>query len=161
MPSYTFKRAQNSLDIKEQLYATARAIKFSTFDSCLGVIARKGGLLTGVHLVMYGTDLTLSPDQQLAFSKRGGATFDNITVPKVLNLLPARLLDEAVLCGFTELWAKTLPQCYKQLTQALKNALRPPELVQEWPILANHNTCKFGAYLAKAPGRMQRQYEPM
>jgi hypothetical protein len=50
--AYTLSPAGNAMAIGEREYANAAAIQFTTFTSCIGVIANKGATLTAVHLVM-------------------------------------------------------------------------------------------------------------
>ena len=49
---YTITEAADPLNIREAEFASATEIKFTTFTSCIGVIAKKGATLTAVHLVM-------------------------------------------------------------------------------------------------------------
>jgi hypothetical protein len=47
---YTIKKTSNPLGIEERECASGPVIQFTTFTSCIGVIAKKGGALTAVHL---------------------------------------------------------------------------------------------------------------
>ena len=49
---YELFPANDELKIAEQEYASGPKIKFTAFTSCIGVIAKEGATLTGVHLVM-------------------------------------------------------------------------------------------------------------
>lgn len=85
---YTLSRAGNPLSIKEQEYASAAEIKFTAFTSCIGVIAKKGGTLTAVHLVMKARDDSI---------------FDTAAATEVLKLLP-NAPDAVTIFGCISLW---------------------------------------------------------
>jgi hypothetical protein len=86
--AYTLSEASNRLSIKEQEYASAAEIKFTMFTSCIGVIAKKGGTLTAVHLVMKSRDDSL---------------FDSTAAANVLALLP-KSPDAVTIFGCCSLW---------------------------------------------------------
>ncbi|MBE0360598.1 MULTISPECIES: hypothetical protein [Pseudoalteromonas] len=49
--TYSFKDAANAMVIKEMECGEGIRVQFTPFSSCLGVVSRKGDLLTGIHLV--------------------------------------------------------------------------------------------------------------
>jgi hypothetical protein len=49
---YSFSQANNVLAIPERQYATSNEIRFAGFSSCIGLIAKTGNNLTGIHLAM-------------------------------------------------------------------------------------------------------------
>ena len=76
------------MKIKEQQFATAAEIMFTKFTSCIGVIAKKGDMLTGIHLVMIADD----------FSE-----FDSTAAIAALKLLPERP-DYFYVIGHVNMW---------------------------------------------------------
>lgn len=86
---YNFTAAANPLAIAEQEYATADTIMFTTFTSCIGVIAKKGTQLTAIHLVM---------------TARDGTLFNQVTASRIIfEVLPANY-DKVLIIGCTDLW---------------------------------------------------------
>lgn len=51
--AYPMESTSEHLAIAEQQHCTSNMIKFTAFDSCLGIVARKGKLLTAAHLVLH------------------------------------------------------------------------------------------------------------
>jgi len=100
--TYNFIKAKNPNNIKEQQFATANEIKFSTFTSCVGVIAKKGDLLTGVHLVKFGVDVYLqnaiNPPTE-AFSANTAAYITTVLLPQNP--------DAIAIVGFIKEWEST------------------------------------------------------
>lgn len=45
--------ANNTMSIAEQEYGTSGEIRFTTFTSCIGLIAKNGPIVTGIHLVLF------------------------------------------------------------------------------------------------------------
>jgi hypothetical protein len=89
--AYSLTETKNALSIAEQQYATATKIKFTPFTSCIGVIAKKGDKLTGVHLVAIGD----------------GGVFMPTDVNRVHNLLPTPA-DRITVFGFIDDWRSGL-----------------------------------------------------
>lgn len=89
---YSIADAKNGpLAIDEQSYASAaNQIRFTTFVSCLGVVARKGDTLFGVHLVLVGKE----------------GPFDVVGAANVLSKLP-KVYDQSYLVGFVDEWSTT------------------------------------------------------
>jgi len=85
---YEITLTTNPSEIKEQESGTATEVKFSTFTSCVGVISRKAGSLTAVHLVMVGKD---------------GQNFDDEAARKVLNMVGSSP-DEVIVLGNVNSW---------------------------------------------------------
>jgi hypothetical protein len=100
--SYNFTQAANVMSIAEQEYGDAAEIRFSTFTSCIGLIARNAGNVTGVHLVMFSN--TDSP-------------FDNAAANAAIALLGA--YTHVVVIGQTEMWNDNLPGPYQHLLAGL------------------------------------------
>lgn len=73
--------------LAEKEYATAKIIKFTYLDSCIGVVGRKGDDLTGVHLVL---DIEKLNEQA-----------DNVA-QQIVDLLQRS--DEVIIVGLIELW---------------------------------------------------------
>ncbi|MBR7628941.1 hypothetical protein KAT72_07810 [Aeromonas popoffii] len=54
---YTFSMANDVTNIEERQYGVSKEIRFSTFTSCIGLVAENGGNVTGVHLsILSDTD---------------------------------------------------------------------------------------------------------
>jgi hypothetical protein len=85
---YTLNPAANPQQIGEQEYGTAGTIMFTQFTSCMGVIARNGNNVTGVHLVVVGQD---------------GTVFDNAAAQATIQVLGA--YTEVVVIGLLDIWA--------------------------------------------------------
>lgn len=47
---YTFSVARSADSIDERKYANGARLKFTTFNSCIGIVGVSSGELTGVHL---------------------------------------------------------------------------------------------------------------
>ena len=109
--AYTLSEATNRLSIKEQEYASAAEIKFTMFTSCIGVIAKKGDALTGVHLVMKAKDDSI---------------FDSTTAVNVLALLP-KSPDAVTIFGCCSLWENpqnNVMSGFQKLTGSLKDVTK-------------------------------------
>ena len=107
---YELIKGTDPRNIREQEYASSPTIKFTAFTSCIGVIAKKGGTLTGVHLVMVDRN-----------DKYFGA--DARDVPSVISKLPASA-DKITIFGWLEDWRnspnQTVKNAFAQLTGTLK-----------------------------------------
>jgi hypothetical protein len=106
--AYTFSAAADATKIKEQEYASAAAIKFTKFTSCIGVIAKKGGTLTAVHLVMKASDDTL---------------FDAGAATAAIALIPAKP-DAVTIFGCISLWenpSNNVQAAFQKLTGAFSS----------------------------------------
>ena len=75
--------------ISEYKYASGETITFIAFTSCIGVVGRKGNVLTGVHLVIVGTGADAEK-------------FSADDVPAVAALLSGS--DEYAFVGCVETW---------------------------------------------------------
>lgn len=76
--------------VAEKEYVTAKVIKFTYLDSCIGVVGRKGDDLTGVHLVM---DI-----ENIEFGEQA----DNV-VQQIVDLLKGS--DEVIIVGDYKGWS--------------------------------------------------------
>lgn len=106
---YTFTQTTDAMGIKEQEYATAKEVKFTKFTSCVGIISRKGTMLTGVHLVMVAKD---------------SSSFDEAAALKIAPLLGSSP-DEIYIFGGTESWKAAkggVGQGFAKLLSALSGA---------------------------------------
>ncbi|MET0752492.1 MAG: hypothetical protein ABWZ66_03935 [Pyrinomonadaceae bacterium] len=56
--AYVLAPAANVMAIAEREFGAAAEIRFTGFSSCIGVIARQGNNVTGVHLSMMAPDET-------------------------------------------------------------------------------------------------------
>jgi len=101
--AYVYTLASDLQNISEQEYGTANEIQFTNFNSCIGVVARKGNNVTGVHLVIVSTDQTI---------------FDNVAAEGCVNLLPDDY-DEVIVYGIIETWS--LVAGYQRLLNLLNN----------------------------------------
>jgi hypothetical protein len=101
---YNFAAAGNVLQIAEQQYGTAGTVRFTGFTSCIGLLARNGGNVTGVHLVMVAADNT---------------PFDNAAANAAVGLLGG--YGAVAVIGQTGMWADNLPGPYNHLIGLLHN----------------------------------------
>jgi hypothetical protein len=110
--AYTLTKTNDALSIAEQQYATAQnKLMFTMFTSCIGVVAKKGDKLTGVHLVIVGEPPV--PGQE---GPRFGA--DASDVPNVIAKLnlPA---DAVCVFGCFDVWrhpANQVVPAFEKLT---------------------------------------------
>jgi hypothetical protein len=107
---YKLSKASNPLTIAEREYASAATIKFTTFTSCIGVIAKEGDTLTAVHLVATtGKDHVCNAND----------------IAKVLGRLPKKP-DAVTIVGCIDVWenqanGKVLVGAFQKLTGSLQN----------------------------------------
>jgi len=102
--AYNFAPAGNVMAIAEQQYGTAQEVRFTQFTSCIGLLARAGNNVTGVHLVMVSADDT---------------PFDNAAADAAVALLPA--YTQVVVIGQTQMWNDNLNGPYNYLLGLLAN----------------------------------------
>ena len=106
--SYVLNQA-NPMRIAEQEYASATTIRFTPFTSCIGLVARKGTMLTAVHLVIMSNTDTL---------------FDDGAAKQVASILGA--YDEVVVLGLIDIWEDNVP-AYRTLIKSLKSPTFVPK----------------------------------
>lgn len=106
---YKLTKASNPLAIAEREYASAPKIQFTTFTSCIGVIAKDGNTLTAVHLVM----ITAKEH-----------TFNTSDAAKVLARLPKKA-DAVTIVGSIDMWESgngdVLTAGFQKLASRLEN----------------------------------------
>jgi hypothetical protein len=84
---YKLKGGTDPANIAEQEYATSSTIGFTTFTSCIGVIAKKGSELTGIHLVMVADDHSTFDEQAAtAVHQALPDTYDKVSIVGCINL---------------------------------------------------------------------------
>jgi len=109
---YELFPANDELKIAEQEYASGPKIKFTAFTSCIGVIAKEGATLTGVHLVMVDRK-----DKYFGEDKKND-------VPLVITKLP-KLADKITVFGWIDDWRnspnETVKTAFLELTGKLKD----------------------------------------
>jgi hypothetical protein len=87
---YAFQQAKDPLAVADQQVATASDVRFTPMAGNLGLLARVGELVTGVHL----TALT-----------KDGQAFDFETAYRAVKLLGP--YSQVVVLGFIEAWRDT------------------------------------------------------
>ena len=102
--SYNFTQPKNEMNITEQEYSASSEIRFSVFTSCIGLIARNEGNVTGVHLVMFSNDDSL---------------FDNSAADAAVALLGS--YQEVVVIGQANMWESNFPDPYQYLISLLNS----------------------------------------
>lgn len=90
----------SSIKIAEHQWARGPELKFTNFDSCIGVVGRQGNELTGVHLVCVGEQ---------------DVVFNDAVANQVIELLAGS--EETAIFGFAEIWQSNFPEPYHKLTQ--------------------------------------------
>ena len=93
---YTITETTNPLKIEERECASGPEIKFTKFTSCIGVVAKHGPVLTGVPLVMLGSN-----------GGRDYVPFSPTDVSRVMTVLrqnPTAAADRITLFGFIDAW---------------------------------------------------------
>jgi len=105
--AYLYTQANDLAKISEQEYGTGEEIWFTHFDSCIGVIARKGDDVTGVHLVRLS---------------KSESYFDNSAAQGCVDLLPDAY-DDVVVIGLLSEWAESesVKGGYEHLLSLLTN----------------------------------------
>lgn len=116
--------------LAEKEYATAKIIKFTYLDSCIGVVGRKGDDLTGVHLVL---DIEKLDEQA-----------DNVA-QQIVDLLQGS--DEVIIVGLIEVWKNGIPGASK-IVQTLK---------QKQKLNATLHTWSESGYWVVGPWRKEKQ----
>lgn len=118
--TYQFSQAANAMAIAEQEYATAATIQFTGFTSCIGVIAKKGPLLTGVHLVMSSPSRTV---------------FNQIAATRLMYEVLGNQYDKVCIIGCVDLWRNPQNGVVAAF-QKLESMIRSLELVQTFNFAA-------------------------
>jgi len=94
--AYQLKEGKDPLMIAEQEYESGTKLKFTNFTSCIGVVAKHGPVLTGVPLVMLGSN-----------GGRDYVPFSPTDVSRVMTVLcqnPTAAADRITLFGFIDAW---------------------------------------------------------
>ncbi|TDF41456.1 hypothetical protein EYS14_00940 [Alteromonadaceae bacterium M269] len=105
---YPLTQTSNGTSIAEQEYAYATEVRFTKFTSCLGIIAKQGSNLIGIHLVIVSNQETV---------------FDNKAADDVAALLSG--YENITVIGKTGFWLDNLEAPYKYLLSRLGN---PPTI---------------------------------
>jgi hypothetical protein len=105
---YTFTPGGNPAAIAEQDYAAAASVTFTRFTSCIGLLARNGTKVTGVHLVMFSNTDT---------------PFDNAAANAAVHLLGN--YSSIVVIGQVGMWQDNLTAPFQHLVAQLHN----PQLI--------------------------------
>ncbi len=79
------KDSEGSIKEQRWMKTTKGSIKFTVFDSCLGVVGKEGSTLTAVHLVRIGSENAL--DEKASGPARKGVPFDTTAAKKVIKIL--------------------------------------------------------------------------
>lgn len=141
--AYNFIKAKDSNCIGEQEFATATEIKFSKFTSCIGVIAKKGNLLTAVHLVQLGVDKYHSKDDKNPPTEG----FNPNTAAYVTTALLPEKPDAVAIVGFISDWNN--PKAVSPQTHAgflkLTGECKQLKKYQTHKILDEHNSAVYAA----------------
>jgi hypothetical protein len=107
---YTLSRAASPFGIKEQEYGISKWIKFTFFDSCLGVVSRLDDpdMIIGIHLVLTNQDNQLITPE------------DVTEVGSVLRRFNYRRKG-LLLMGQLDVWEDNFPQVFQRLRQLGNN----------------------------------------
>lgn len=114
--AYTLNPAQDVMAIAEQQFGSGEEIRFTPFTSCIGVIAREGNQVTGIHLVMLSQDDTPFNDDAARLTLR---TLSNYT--------------QVIVIGQIEMWEDNFQQPYQTLINGLNS-----------PMTISRNDGKYG-----------------
>jgi hypothetical protein len=110
---YKMSKASDPMNIAERQYASAATIQFTTFTSCIGVIAKEGGTLTAAHLVVStGKDHVCNAND----------------IAKVLGRLPKKP-DAVTIVGCIDVWenqanGQVLVGAFQKLTGSFQERLK-------------------------------------
>jgi hypothetical protein len=97
---YTMTATAMNLAIGEQEHCSSHIIKFKGIDSCIGIVARKGDLLTAAHLVL---------------SRKENKAISVDDVPAVVSVFDAGPYDEMYVVGQVSGWAQS--EFFKKLCE--------------------------------------------
>ncbi len=96
-----FKQAKDIHNIQEMEYGTGKEIKFSPFDSCIGLIGKSGSEVTGVHLVLFSSEGMIdAKTAELAVHQLGSCT-------------------QLAIVGLTDIWRDTAEDAWGVLKTAV------------------------------------------
>ncbi len=155
---YNFIKARNALAIDTQEYATAAEIRFTTFTSCIGVIARKGTMLTAVHLVQAGTS-KYYPDPTAKYAEY----FSPNNASQVINVIVGKPFDEIKIIGHVSSWNNVRNQAHagfqKLLAEAGIQEPRDGVSLDEIPQLGSFGEGVYGAKIG-TDGKIEITYPP-
>lgn len=104
---YILNQTVNNLAIRELEYASGQEIRFTTFTSCIGVIARQGGQVTGIHLAIYSN---VAPHD----------IFNDADVQEITQILNNNY-TQIVVIGQVDVWRGSIPGPYQTLINSLNN----------------------------------------
>lgn len=91
--------------IDEIAYGTGRQITFGTMTSCLGIVARKGDTVTGIHLGMFSGEDPIS-------------SFDSDEIVESIKGIIGSGPEKVVFVGFPHSWRGQFGGFYSALTKA-------------------------------------------
>ena len=128
--AYLYTQANDLAKISEQEYGTGEEIWFTYFDSCIGVIARKGDNVTGVHLVRLSKDATY---------------FDNSAAQGCVDLLPDAY-DDVVVFGVNDEWEadEKVKAGYAHLLSLLTNPTKKQYGSAKYGFRVKNSKIQFG-----------------
>ncbi|MGB8490640.1 MAG: hypothetical protein WCE64_06235 [Bacteroidales bacterium] len=92
--------------LKEQQYGSAQVIKFTNLDSCIGVVAKKGNGLCGVHLILEGVDQNI-PETNMNARAATGAWFNSGAAREILDRLFEHEHTFGGIVGHIDLWERS------------------------------------------------------
>jgi hypothetical protein len=103
----------SSAALAEQEYATGQVIQFTGFDSCIGVVARTGQSLLGIHLVMF---------------QQNGSVFSVADAIDIRNRVAtsAPQAQEIVICGVFTAWSQNIGAAFQELIAQLQALVVAP-----------------------------------
>ncbi len=99
-------------EIDEIAYGSGNPIEFSTMTSCMGIVARTGNTVTGVHLGMVSGEESSSGDSR--FISEFNA---NTIVDEIVRIIGNP--DQVVYVGYIEDWQDNFGTFYTALSQAI------------------------------------------
>lgn len=102
--AYSFSEAKDTMKIAEQEWGKGSEIKFTTFTSCIGVIAKRNDELYAVHLVMVGKE----------------GPFNEAAAVDVVGLFP-KLPDKVTIVGCIKDWENNVGPAYQKLIASIKS----------------------------------------
>lgn len=110
---YKITPAQDPQAIAERQIGSGPAIRFTPFDSCIGLLGRRGTQVTGLHLVMISGNALFSK-QDASFAVGWLKAYPDDTP-----------LDEVKVVGEVEAWKSSCKEAYEQLIKLLADTGAP------------------------------------
>lgn len=117
--AYPIYEAERTDWIREQEIGKAPEIKFAKFTSCIGVVAKVGNVLFGLHLSQFGVNRLIKDSKK----RTDSSTPFSPAIAKEVRLQFPQTPDDVLIVGCVSSWADPCPQEYVDLYQIYQGYL--------------------------------------